>query len=101
MEHGYVDYDKSSANSKRAIKIFLLFIVTLGVIMISVFYLAKTAKDHTMISNINHLGLPYEVEEIREYEDSILNKYGVIDADKGIYRIPIQKAMDKVIKDYR
>lgn len=101
MERGHVDYDKSSANSKKVINFFLLFIVTLGIIMVSVFYLAKTAKDHTMISNINHLGLPYEVEETRKYEDSILNEYGVIDADKGIYRIPIQKAIDKVIKDYR
>ncbi len=34
--------------------------------------------------------------ELREHEHETLSTYGVVDREKGLYRIPIQKAMEQV-----
>lgn len=38
------------------------------------------------------------LRELRAHEDEVLGSYGVIDKDKGVYRIPISQAM-KVVAD--
>jgi hypothetical protein len=35
-----------------------------------------------------------QVEEIADQEDARLNDYGVRDAEKGVYQIPIDRAME-------
>jgi len=36
---------------------------------------------------------PLDLAAFRQQEDGILSTYGVVDAEKGIYRIPIEEAM--------
>ncbi len=38
--------------------------------------------------------------ELRAREDSILTTYGVADSVKGLYRMPIDKAMEKMITEH-
>jgi hypothetical protein len=42
---------------------------------------------------------PMELKEFRAGEDAILNNYAWIDPDKGIVRIPVDRAMELVAKE--
>jgi hypothetical protein len=44
---------------------------------------------------------PQELNEILEKDKKLLSNYSVLDVDKGIYQIPIDRAMDLVVKDYK
>ncbi len=39
-----------------------------------------------------------DMKELRTAEDTVLNSYGWVDPDKGIVRIPIDRAMDLIAK---
>lgn len=39
-------------------------------------------------------------EETEAHARQLLENYGVVDAEQGIYRIPIDQAMQMVVKDY-
>ena len=39
------------------------------------------------------------LKELRAYEDSVMNSYGYADTTKQVYRIPIDKAMEMMVKD--
>jgi len=41
----------------------------------------------------------YQIEELNEKEEEILTTYGVVNAEEGIYRIPIDSAINKYIKE--
>lgn len=36
------------------------------------------------------------IEELHRQEDQMLTSYALLDAQKGIYRIPISKAMERI-----
>ena len=40
-----------------------------------------------------------QLQEVRAREDELLTQYKVIDAQKGIYRIPIERAMQLIADD--
>lgn len=42
-----------------------------------------------------------ELQAIHEREDEHLYRYTYIDKDKGVVRIPIDRAMDLIVNDYR
>jgi hypothetical protein len=42
---------------------------------------------------------PMELKEFRAAEDTILNNYAWIDPDKGIVRMPVDRAMELVAKE--
>lgn len=43
---------------------------------------------------------PVNLEEFREQEHDILNNYGVVDANAGTYRIPIERAKELVLEHH-
>jgi len=44
---------------------------------------------------------PQELMKIKEKDKKMLSSYSVLDQDKGVYQIPIEKAMDLVVKEYK
>ena len=46
-----------------------------------------------------HPNPPMELKEFRAAEDAILKNYAWIDPDKGIVRIPVDRAMELVAKE--
>ncbi len=40
-----------------------------------------------------------EIVKLKADQNEVLNSFGVVDAEKGIYRIPIDKAIEKIAKD--
>lgn len=40
-----------------------------------------------------------ELQKLRAYEDEILSSYSVIDEEKGIYQVPIDRAMELLVEE--
>lgn len=43
----------------------------------------------------------YQLETLRSNDAEVLNNYGVVDADAGIYRVPVDSAAALVVEDYQ
>ena len=41
----------------------------------------------------------YQIQELNEKEEQVLTNYGVVDAENGIYRIPIDSAINKYVEE--
>jgi len=91
-------YEKKDANLK-----FIFGVTIVGVILIvaSVAFLSEYFQ-YTKDAIIYEVVLSPESKKLRDLrarEDEILNSYGVIDANKGTYRIPIDRAMELVANE--
>lgn len=43
----------------------------------------------------------YQLETLRANDAEILNNFGVIEAETGIYRVPVDSAVTLVVEDYQ
>ena len=71
------------------------------VILIAIILLVQFA--HYAVSNaqnkVSEASQFQEITNLNKEQNEILHNFGVIDADKGIYHIPIDKAIEKVAID--
>ena len=90
-------YEKRDANLKWIIgvAIVIVVIVVAVVVFLNEYFIYSREKlvYDTVLSPESN-----ELRDLRAREDEILNSYGVVDAEKDIYRIPIDRAM-KVMAD--
>ena len=42
-----------------------------------------------------------ELMEIVEKDKKLLSNYSIVDAEKGVYQVPIEKAMEIVVQEYK
>lgn len=92
-EHGGVDYERRDVSTKTVfIYTFVILFLLIGFItMVHEFYI------QTMEATVQEQVLTQSNEALRmlhEQEAEILNNYKIIDSEKGIYQIPIDRAMD-------
>jgi len=73
-------------------------IVTVVVFVVVLMYYAQYALNSAK-SNVNVTSSYYEIEQLTQEADERLNSYGVIDSEEGIYRIPIDEAINKMATD--
>jgi hypothetical protein len=43
----------------------------------------------------------FQLESLKAQDSAVLNHYGVIDAESGIYRVPVDSAVSLVVQDYQ
>ncbi len=72
----------------------LLLVVSVGLIY-SIFGLYR---DHLHEERVLK-PVATDLLETKKEADAILNSYGQVDPDQGIYRIPIERAMDLMLKE--
>lgn len=77
---------------------------TLGIVLIIVIFIILL-RDYFLVNVesavYNQAITPsQELTDIRQAALGQISNYGVIDAEKGIYQIPIDQAMELVVKDY-
>ncbi|MBU1320512.1 MAG: hypothetical protein KKG33_04350 [candidate division Zixibacteria bacterium] len=86
-------YEKSDANLKFIFGVSIVGIVIIVAIVVFLseyfLYTKETLIYETVLSPESS-----KLREVRAHEDEILNSYGVINADKGIFRVPIDRAME-------
>ncbi|NUM81898.1 hypothetical protein HUU42_13960 [bacterium] len=92
-EHGGVDYERRDANPKKI----LIFTVTLVAIIagliigLSEYFLFVT--DAQVADAVLKKEDP-RLRDLHAMEDEVLNSYKTLDAEKGIYQIPVSRAME-------
>lgn len=96
MSEGYEKRDVSVKAIGLGTLATVLLIVVFIVFLRDYFILAVEKTVHAEIINNPNL----ELIEINNKDEVLLNGYGVLDKDKGIYKIPIEDAMKAVVSEY-
>lgn len=96
--------DKISINSNEnsgirifhIIYLFIFFFTVAGLILLSVIF--TSPKDDAAYKEV-YISETWEISKLKAEEEIILNSYKLIDPDKGIYRIPVKRAMELIVKE--
>ncbi len=85
-------YEKRDVNVSKIIAYTILVLIFIGGVIIGVTeyfnYYAHKLEYQVILSKPSD-----ELKELRARENKILNNYELLDYSKGIYRIPIERAM--------
>ncbi len=97
-EHGGVDYERRDANPR---KIIIATVSLLAVVVVMIIFLAElfTMTVEKQVTEAVLKPPSAQLRDIRVKEQEILNNYKVIDAAKGVYQIPIERAMQLVAEE--
>ena len=99
MSSSNVKYDKSQENSKFILIIlggFSVFVLVSGFV---IWYMIVLYQNQIYVDNIDKGEVFLEIKKQKIYEKTQLENYGIVNEEKNLYRIPIEKAMKKLIKN--
>lgn len=81
----------------------ILFWASLGfVIFVTFVYMLSSMYQYnryTVEQEVSANSAYYQIQELNEKEEQILTSYGVVNAENGIYRIPIDSAINKYVEE--
>lgn len=97
-EHGGVDYERRDANPRKIMIVTVVLLVTVVVLIIGLSELFMMTVDQ-QVEEVVLKPVSAQLRDIRVKEQEVLNNYKVIDAAKGVYQIPIARAMDLVAEE--
>ena len=86
-------YEKKDT-SIRAIVVTTFVAIVLIVIVIVVLWDYFIATREAIVYEQTLAPVSVQLEELQRHEDSILNSYEFVDSTRGVYRIPIDRAME-------
>ena len=92
-EHGGVDYERRDVNPR---KIMIATVSLLAVVIVMIFGVAELFMM-TVDQQVTDAVLKppsAQLRDIRVKEQEVLNNYKILDSAKGIYQIPIARAME-------
>ena len=94
----------SSGYEKRDVSVKGLIGGTVAIVLIIVVFIVLL-RDYFLVNVENALYnesiIPSaELQEIRKSATDLISNYAVLDKEKGIYQIPIDRAMELVVQDY-
>ena len=73
-------------------------VVLVVVSVVALIFFAQYAYSNAE-ENVNVTSSYYEIEKLREEGEAILNSYGIVDLEEGVYRIPIDEAINKMAEE--
>lgn len=91
MSSGHDGYEKADINANKVILFFVLGVIATAIILIFLLDYFKAVREDTVYKAVLQPGSA-TLRELRARENEELTTYKIIDADKGIYRIPIERA---------
>jgi hypothetical protein len=91
-------YDKSDPNITRLVVIGLIFVALVVVALVVVNELFIYTKERD-IQNTVLKPESVAIRDLRAHEDEVLSSFKVLDDSNGVYQIPIDRAMDLVVKE--
>lgn len=94
-DHSKPGYDKSEIDTKKLAMwavICVVILVASIVFVVQYFSIVKEDIVYTKVLKPESISL----RDLRAREDEILNSYKVLDPAKGVYQIPIERAMEVV-----
>lgn len=97
-EHGGVDYERRDANPRKIIIATVSLLAIVVVLIVGLAELFNMTVDEQVTEAV--LKPPsVQLIDIMTKEHDVLNNYKVIDAAKGVYQIPIARAMELVAEE--
>lgn len=88
-----VAYEGIAASQIMAIAVSILVVILVAVVVLFGWYGQVSQDTRAEFSNTQNYEL---LQETRTEQEATISKYGVVDEEKGVYRIPIDRAMDVV-----
>ncbi len=90
-----VSYEKQDVNMKKVFgyTFVVLFVMVVFVVIVHEFYLNQ--MDQAVAEQVSDTP-PVDYESLVADETEVLASYKVIDPDKGVYRIPVERAMELI-----
>ena len=91
-------YEKKDVNVPIIIGVAIASITILVIIIIVLIDIFKIQKENVVYDSVLSQESK-QLVELRAYEHETLNNYKLLDAEKGIYQIPIDRAMQLLAKE--
>jgi hypothetical protein len=85
-------YERRDAAMKGLITVAVVALVIVVVAVFAVYQLFIATREQ-IVDEVVLRPESVALRELRAREEAILNSYDVVDAQKGVYRIPIERAM--------
>ena len=95
VKHGVEEEDLDF----KAITIWSILGIVTVVVFVAILIPFAQFSINAANENANLTSTYYEIRQLNEDANAILNSYGVIDGEEGIYRIPIDEAINKLATD--
>ncbi|HCW76413.1 MAG TPA: hypothetical protein DHU63_07740 [Candidatus Marinimicrobia bacterium] len=95
--HKKMGYDKAEISIKWIAVIGILFVVLMVVISVGTKSLFIKDKNAIIYDQVLKPVSPLLIQ-IQAREDSLLDNYQILNIDKGIYQIPIDRAMEVLVE---
>ena len=98
MSTGKNDYERQDINPKMVIGYSVTGIIILIVILVLLTDYFMIEKEE-IVYQTNLKPVSVDLREIRAMETETLTNYKLLDKDKGIYQIPIERAMQLITEE--
>jgi hypothetical protein len=91
-------YEAQEVDIRRVVLIGLVFLALLiaSLIVVDQFF---TVEKERVVENVVLKPESISLRELRAKEDEALNSYKVLDSEQGVYRIPINRAMELIANE--
>ncbi len=93
-----IGYDKTDVSIKTIFSVGIISVSILVVIIIASAQYFSTVREE-MIDEYILQPVSQKLTMLRDRENHQLATFGIIDKEKGIYRIPIEEAIKKVVAE--
>jgi hypothetical protein len=97
---GEVDFDRRNAKAGPIAIISLVSILVIAIFVVGVYWFYTVTYEQVEHDQFTGVASK-ELIAIREREDEQLHKYGYINKEKGIVRLPVERAMQLVEEEAR
>ncbi len=96
--HQKEDYEHSDVNVKMIVWVTIIIVVFLAVSLLVLDQYFGLVTDETIYDK-QLAPQSVALRDLRAREDETLNSYKVIDSAKGVYQVPIERAMELVAEE--
>jgi hypothetical protein len=91
-------YEKSDVNAIRVLIYSVVGVFILAAILLFLYNYFLAEKEE-MVFEEQLKPQSVQLRDLRAHEEEMLTTYKLLDADKGIYRIPIDRAMQLIAEE--
>jgi len=91
-----VAYEGIAASQIMAIAVTIIAVILVAVIVLFGWYGQVSQETRSTMSDTENYQL---LQEVRTEQEAAISQYGVVDEEEGVYRIPIDRAMDVVANE--
>ncbi len=96
--HGLVGVEKESISVPLVVAIVAVTVVVIAGLVITGFTLTKMESQETLANSVSANEYP-ELREVEAAAAAALTQYDVVDADAGVFQIPIDQAIDLMVNE--